>query len=323
MQAEVLGTASAAFGLLESAILILGRLRKAFERQKELVAVLDKHDAELNNLKSLIQAVKDEKDLQTKAVGSELENLGVIETELVNYLDKIDTRGKGKMHQLAHQLVHGSKEEKKLAKIMEELNHGKLELFLRIQIASVGVISIVGDAVIANAETINRIDRCLRELFGEGKGLKIAKLLKDGYPQGLPLHHRPKSVHRLRSVDQDGMVSLKRADVEALGNDESSKKSKYRTGSSTHEKVRQILRNTAVGQSVMITTPVGEDVWEHMDRIEINDNSALDNSAVLAYPTGIDFAKYVLDRQERIMDKERRDRKEEREAARKESSSKS
>ncbi len=54
------------------------------------------------------------------------------------------------------------------------------------------------------------------ELFGEEKGLKIAKLLKDDCPKGLPLLHRPNFVHRLRSVGPDGIVYLKRAEVEDL-----------------------------------------------------------------------------------------------------------
>jgi hypothetical protein len=80
----------------------------------------------------------------------------------------------------------------------------------------VGVVSIVDDIVIANPETISRIDHYLIELFGEGKGLKIAKLLKDDCPKGLPLLYRLVFFHRLRSVGPDGMVYLKRAEVEGL-----------------------------------------------------------------------------------------------------------
>jgi len=76
-------------------------------------------------------------------------------------------------------------------------------LLLDIQIAGVGVVSIGGDIVIAKPETISRIDRHLIELFGEGKGLRIAELLKDSCAKGLPLLHRLNFVHRLRSVGLD------------------------------------------------------------------------------------------------------------------------
>jgi hypothetical protein len=56
----------------------------------------------------------------------------------------------------------------------------------------------------------------LIELFGEGKGLRIAKVLKDECPKGLPLLHRLNFVHQLRSVGPDGMVYLKIAEVEDL-----------------------------------------------------------------------------------------------------------
>ena len=299
----------------------MGRLRRAFERQKEMAAVLEKHDLELNNLISLVRAVEDEKDLRTDAVGKELKKLGDIERELVDCLNGIDPGTKGKVHQIAHQLFHGSKEERKLANIMNDLSRAKLDLSFRVQVASVGVIRDVGDAVLVNAETINRIDRCLRELLGEGKGLRIAKLLRDDCPQGLPLSHRPKSLHRLRrSLDQDGNFRLKRADVdEALEYDDENKRTGNRPGYHVREKVRKIDNNKAEKNSLVVAAPVVTDIWAHMDRIEINGNSALDNSVVFGYPMGVEgleFTKYLLDRQERIADKERQATKEEREAER-------
>lgn len=170
--------------MLEIAIRIFGRLRKAYERSKDLVGVIDAHTLELNNIKSMIQTVEDEDDLQTAPVGVELAKLKAVEDKVVIYLKEIDPGTKGSVHRLAHQLIHGSEEEKKLAKLMNILSQAKFDLFFRIQVATVGVIREVGDVVIANAEIIKRIDGCLVELFGEGKGLKIAKLLKDGSPQG-------------------------------------------------------------------------------------------------------------------------------------------
>ncbi|PMD51242.1 uncharacterized protein K444DRAFT_620384 [Hyaloscypha bicolor E] len=301
--AEVLGTASAVVQLLEAAISVMGRLRRAFERQKEMAAVLEKHDLELNNLISLVRTIEDEKDLRTDAVSKELKKLGDIERELVDCLNGIDPGTKGKVHQIAHQLFHGSKEERKLANIMNDLTRAKLDLSFRVQVASVGVIRDVGDAVLVNAETINRIDRCLRELLGEGKGLRIAKLLRDGCPQ-----------------DQDGNFRLKRADVdEALEYDDGNKRSGNGPGHYVREKVRKIDNNKAEKNSLVVAAPVVTDIWAHMDRIEINGNSALDGGAVIGYPMGVEgleFTKYLLDRQERIADKERQATKEEREAER-------
>src|ERR1017187_3161348 len=103
MQAEVIGTASAAFALLESAIVIIEHLRDAKNRRKDLVAVLEKHDLELKNLKSLIQIVKAEKELRTEAVGVELRKLVIIEAKLVDHLERIEP-GEEKLTQIMEEL---------------------------------------------------------------------------------------------------------------------------------------------------------------------------------------------------------------------------
>jgi hypothetical protein len=307
--------------LLETAISVMGCLRRALERREELVTVLEKHDLELKNLKSLVQTVQNEDDLRTDpAIDLELEKLKTIEGDLVNHLHQIDPEGKGKVQQFTHQLFHGSKEERKLANIMNGLSRAKLDLSFRVQVASVGVIRDVGAAVFVNAETINRIDRCLRNLLGEGKGLRIAKLLRDDCPKGLPLPYRPKSVHRLRSADQNGNFRLNRADVdEALEYDEENKKSEHGPGYFVHEKVRKMNNNTAERNSMVFAAPIIRDSWAHMDLIEASGNKALDNSCVFAFPItaeGVGYTQYLLDRQERMADKQRLAAKEEREAER-------
>jgi hypothetical protein len=75
----------------------------------------------------------------------------------------------------------------------------------------------------------------------------------------------------------------------------------------------------------VIGAPIGGDTWEDMDRIEVKDNRAIKHSTVVAYPIGpggFEFTKSLLDRQERMGDKERQARKEEREAERMATSSK-
>jgi hypothetical protein len=195
--------ASAALTWLEKTIAIIDQLRNVDEPQKDLVAVLEKHDLGFRALKSLIQTVKAEKELQTEDVGTQLRKVNAINAKLIGHLERTDP---------GEQLG-------KIEKLLGYLHGVMLCLLFDIQIAGVGVVSIVGDIVIANLETISRIDRQLIELFGEGKGLRIARLLKDDCPKGLPLRrllHRLNFLHRLRSVGPDGMVYLKRAEVEDL-----------------------------------------------------------------------------------------------------------
>jgi len=192
--------ASTALTWLEKTIAIIDQLRNVDEPKKDLVAVLEKHDLDFKALKSLIRIVKAEKELQTEDVGVQLRKVVAINAKHIGHLERANP---------GEQLG-------KIEKLLGYLHGVMLCLLLDIQIAGVGVVSIGGDIVIAKPETISRIDRHLIELFGEGKGLRIAELLKDSCAKGLPLLHRLNFVHRLRSVGLDGMIYLKRGEVEDL-----------------------------------------------------------------------------------------------------------
>jgi len=117
---------------LEVAIGIVGRIRKAHEQQKDLARVLSSHYDELMNTNIIIQIIKDEEVLRTAAVASELVKIEAVAARLVNCLEMVDPGTKSSMRQLAHQLVHRSKDEKALADVMDELSHIKFNLSLRI-----------------------------------------------------------------------------------------------------------------------------------------------------------------------------------------------
>jgi hypothetical protein len=184
-QAEALGVVAAASILLEKAIRILCRLRKAHDRKTKLGEVLDRHESELKSIKTIIDLIDDEDSFESATVTSELVRLREVEDQLVKLLKDLDSSSKGTVKQYTHQLVHGSSFEKTLAGIMGELCQVKSALLLRIQVASVGVMKVVGNMVLANAEAIARIDLFLKEQLGDGKGLKIARLVKGRRPQSM------------------------------------------------------------------------------------------------------------------------------------------
>lgn len=181
----ILQTLSAAGQLLEIATRILRRLTKAYETQKDLARTLGRHRSELESVKAIIGIIEDEENLQTASVNSEVLKLKDIEDKLVQHLKQLDTAPRGTVKGFAHQLMHGSSDEKKLATIMNDLSHVKTALLLRVQVASVGVMRTVENNLVANAEAVHRIDRFLKDELGDGVGLKIARLLKGRRPSSM------------------------------------------------------------------------------------------------------------------------------------------
>jgi hypothetical protein len=159
-------------------------VRKAYERHQNLTAVLDKHALEIETINTLVIIIEKENALQTAVVIAELDKLYAVGVKLVRCLEELDSGKKGIVRQLAHQLVHGTKDEETLADIMRDLDRAKADLSLRVQLANVGLTRIVHDTVLANFEVINRMDRLLAGVFRKNHGLKLAGLLKDMDIQG-------------------------------------------------------------------------------------------------------------------------------------------
>jgi NADPH-dependent curcumin reductase CurA len=170
--------------LFEQAFRILRRLRAAYERQKNLVDVLNRHEVELKSLKTIIGIIEDEEELQKDAVSIELARVKDVQTKLKDLLVSLDPNARGKMNRIARELIQGSANEKKLTAIMHELGTVKQSLLLRIQVAQVGIMRTMQKKLVANADVIQRIDRSLREQVSNCEGLQIARLLKDRIPAG-------------------------------------------------------------------------------------------------------------------------------------------
>lgn len=163
---------------LDQAFQIIGRLRRAHQRQKALVDVLDRHESELNSVQIVIEIIEVEAELHKESVASELVRLKNMHSKLSECLVELDPSPKGRLSQFTRQLVHGSAEEKRLAEVMNELVQIKTMLLLRIQVADVGVIRTMEKQMFANTLVIQRIDGYLKQHFEDCKGLRIAKLLK-------------------------------------------------------------------------------------------------------------------------------------------------
>jgi hypothetical protein len=92
--------------LFEKAFRILRRLRTAYERQKNLVDVLTRHENELNSVMTIIGIIEDEEKLRIDAVTTELVRVKEVQTKLKDLLVFLDAPRTGRrVNQIARQLV--------------------------------------------------------------------------------------------------------------------------------------------------------------------------------------------------------------------------
>ncbi|PVH81843.1 hypothetical protein DL98DRAFT_623151 [Cadophora sp. DSE1049] len=280
LQAEVLGAGAAVVQLLEVSFRLIKRVTEACDRQGSFTEVLEHHALEIESLHAIVRTIKNEEALQTAVVGVELDKVGVIGRKLVQCLRDLDPGSKGKARQIAHQLLHGTKEEETLSDIMVDLDRAKFNLSLRLQLATVGLTRMVHDTVLANVEVVNRIDRLLSEVTGGTHGLKLASLIQEERPQSR------------------GLVRLNKTEIASMTWEAT--KEYNATAVLDNETIERIIvGNTAKDCAVQLLGPVGKDMWEDI-RVRIENNKASDHGVQIVYPTDFATFKYLLDHRERM-----------------------
>jgi hypothetical protein len=148
-----------------------------------------RHEDELDSIKTVLQQLnkKENADLHTASLGAELVRMQQVQHRLAAHLKELDPGSRTKINQLAHQLLEGSADEKKLSSIMDELAQIKASMLLCIQMANVGVMRDMNKQIVADAVKIERIDSNLQkhlEQLDDYEGLRIARLIKGRRPSG-------------------------------------------------------------------------------------------------------------------------------------------
>lgn len=131
-----------------------------------------------------MQVVHSEQSLQTAAITSQLQKVEGLSQELLILLKQVDLGEKSTPRQIFHQLTCGSKEEQDLDNIIKRMNSMKTNLLIHIQVAGVGLMIDKHNNLVANSTIINRVDHVIQEVLGDGRGLKIAGLIKNQPVQG-------------------------------------------------------------------------------------------------------------------------------------------
>ena len=134
------------------------KIREARDRVHGTLKTFDDNIKLLEQLRGVLRSIEDESALQTAAIDSEVRSVISHAEELQKYLNSlVDKQSKSKARQLAHAVASGSKEEKELANILNELAGAKTNLGLQMQIALVGLNRSIHDK--------ERFERCLEAIF--------------------------------------------------------------------------------------------------------------------------------------------------------------
>jgi hypothetical protein len=127
--------------------------------------------------------VQEEDALQTATLTMQLKSSTELVRRITDFLKKLNRESKNQssMSRVWNQLVNGTEDGKILNELMQDLEQEKTTLGLVLQLANIGLSKSTEDSriVLADPEVISHVDQLLVEVFGEGKGLKIANLVKE------------------------------------------------------------------------------------------------------------------------------------------------
>jgi hypothetical protein len=91
---------------------------------------LDKYRLELEDIRDLIESIKNLKALKAAIVSEPLTNLKKLEGKLCDWLAKVEPGNKKSLRQFSDQLIHGQDDRKKLDHIMKDLDRAKNNLLI-------------------------------------------------------------------------------------------------------------------------------------------------------------------------------------------------
>ncbi|PYI17757.1 hypothetical protein BO99DRAFT_414081 [Aspergillus violaceofuscus CBS 115571] len=258
-----LEVAVSVLSLIEASISLIGQLHDAYKRQKEHSSFLAGYAEELRRAKSIIQVVADEPDLQTAEISAQLVRTEALVQKLVDLLRRLscEDNSKSAARQFFHQLTQGSRDERALSALVDQIDRAKADMTVLIQVAGVGLVRTTDNTLAANTEVIQRVDRHIREVLGDGRGLKIGSLVPGD------------------EADARREIPLSREEVAAVMGPPGPSSS-----SSSSNMERIIENNLTQQQALQINGPVGEDRWKSISRLVVRQNRATGTSTQVNYP---------------------------------------
>jgi len=131
---EVVGALAASGQLLEGAIQIFKRIKKAYDRQQDQAAVWEHYKEELVTIQKQVETVRAVKALQTESVKEILRKIQDLEKRLMEWLEHLKPSDNKAVQGFIEQLQRGNKDRKKLVEILHEFDRKKIDLNMAMNI---------------------------------------------------------------------------------------------------------------------------------------------------------------------------------------------
>ncbi|KAF1813836.1 hypothetical protein P152DRAFT_472644 [Eremomyces bilateralis CBS 781.70] len=282
IMAEAFGIVAATTQLLEAAIEVFKSFKQAYDRQQDQAEFLQRNQLELLAIKERIEDVQKVEALQTASVTATLLRLKGPEERLVKWLQKVDRGDKKAIRRFVDQLIHGTKDRKKLEEIMSELDRMKIDLIAAISVAHI------------NIEETRRVEK---RLGATNKVMHVSDTGNTG-GQRVPRQRQTRSKRSGGSTHSDDSGILLDGSEDSQSTDGSEAPANSLADQSGTVWERIITRNISDGGAIMLNARVGPDEWKE-SHVKITDNKAQGRSLMLNYPNERGDIKFLMELQDR------------------------
>ena len=297
----------AAAQLLEAAIEIVKSFKQAYDRQQGQREFLQRYQLELLAIKEQVENVEKAKALQTAGIIATLLRLKGPEERLVKWLQKVDRGDKKAIRRFVDQLIHGTKDRKKLEEIMSELGQMKTDLNTAISVAIAEGTRRIEKSVDANQERIRKIDEALVSGSGNMGGQSVLRQRQT----------RPKSKCSCPVLCHRSLIEILGADSSEQFNDSRASSNGSEDGRSTDgsealagffpDQTGTVLERIITGNSsdsgaIMLNARVGPDEWKQ-SHLKVTNNTAKGRSLMLNYPNELGDIESLMELQDRREEK--------------------
>lgn len=164
----MVGGTAAVSQLLGQAITIIQKIQDARAKVHGASDRLDGYQDQLDSLRSTLQLVQGEPELQTRPVGKQVQKIIGLGKELQRHIDAFAAQlTKSKAKQYTHAIFSGDRDERELESAMTKLDRAKADLNALIITTHVGLSGSMRAGFEVALSVVQRVDSNVQRVLGE------------------------------------------------------------------------------------------------------------------------------------------------------------